>query len=270
MGLPTRTPTTINGGRPTWSQLTQDGINIQDNFIRANSLDFVPNRPTSDTIGEFTITTNTQGADAAGGASQVKLVTPSGENEFHGTLYAFNRNSAFGANSWFNNNTIDRNTGQTIPRSFLNRNQFGGNIGGPVLASKKVFGPLGGWNDNKDKLFFFFTYEGFRQRQQATKNNVIPTNEQLVDGAFRYVRTSDQSVQQVNVLSLLPGLVLDPAVRSQLLAGMPSSSLVNNFDVGNSSATRLLNTAGYRFPAKRFQRSEPVWFPLRFPSDTEP
>jgi hypothetical protein len=46
--LPTRTNTTINGGRPTWTQLTQDGINIQDNFIRTNSLDFVPNHPTSD------------------------------------------------------------------------------------------------------------------------------------------------------------------------------------------------------------------------------
>lgn len=247
VGLPTRANTTINGGRPTWTQLTQDGINIQDNFIRTNSLDFVPNRPTSDTIGEFTITTNTQGADAAGGSSQVKLVTPSGSSDFHGTLYEFNRNSALGANTWFNNATVDQRTGETIPKPFLNRNQFGGNISGPVLAPKKIFGPLGGWNDNKDKLFFFFTYEGFRQRTQVTKNNAIPAFDDVVDGVFRYVRPSDGSVQTVNVMNLIPGLALDPRVRSQLLAGLPPSSLVNNFDVGNSNATRRLNTAGYRF-----------------------
>lgn len=247
IGLPTRQTTTINGGRPTWTQLTQDGINIQDNFIRTNSLDFVPNRPTSDTIGEFTITTNTQGADAAGGASQVKLITPSGSNQFHGSLYEFNRNSALSANSWFNNSTVDRTTGKTIPRPFLNRNQFGGNISGPVLVPKKVFGPIGGWNDKKDKLFFFFSYEGFRQRTQTTQNNTIPANDDFLNGVFRYVRPSDNTVQAINVINVRPGLTLDPKVKSLILGNVPSASLVNNFDVGNSTSARLLNTAGYRF-----------------------
>jgi hypothetical protein len=253
VGLPTRTNTTINGGRPTWTQLTQDGVNIQDNFIRTNSLDFVPNRPTSDTIGEFTITTNTQGADASGGASQVKLTTPAGTNEFHGTLYEFNRNSALGANTWFNNATVDRLTGRTVARPFLNRNQFGGNLGGPIWLRKKFFGPLG-WEESKEKLFFFFSYEGFRQRTQATQNNVIPAFNDLLSGNFRYVRPGDatNAVQMVNVLAGntatgRPALTLDPAVQRLLLGRFPSASLVNNFDVGNSSAARLLNTAGFRF-----------------------
>jgi hypothetical protein len=84
-GIAGRQSTAINGGRPTWTQTTQDGINIQDNFIRTNSLDFVPNRPTSDIVGEFTIVTNTQGVDSAGGASQVRMITPSGTNELHGS-----------------------------------------------------------------------------------------------------------------------------------------------------------------------------------------
>jgi hypothetical protein len=246
VGLPTRTNTTINGGRPTWTQLTQDGINIQDNFIRTNSLDFVPNRPTSDTIGEFTITTNTQGADSAGGASQVKLVTPAGSNEYHGSLYEFNRNSAFGANSWFNNATVDTRTGRTLPRPYLNRNQFGGNLGGPVWLNKKVFGPLG-WDESKEKLFFFFSYEGFRQRTQVTRNLTIPAQSDFLSGVFRYVRPSDGTTQAVNILSVRPGVTLDPRVKSLILDKVSSSSLVNNFDTGNSSATRLLNTAGYRF-----------------------
>lgn len=134
-GIANRTTTAINGGRPSWTQVTQDGINIQDNFIRTNSLDFVPNRPTADTIGEFTITTTNQGADSAGGSSQVKLITPSGTNDWHGTVYEFNRNSALSANSWFNNAARPN----PVARPFLNRNQFGGNVSGPVFKNKLFF-----------------------------------------------------------------------------------------------------------------------------------
>ena len=90
-GIVNRTATAINGGRPTWTQVTLDGINIQDNFIRTNALNFSPNRPTSDIVGEMTITTAVPGADAAGGATAVRLVTPSGTNRFRGNLFGFNR-----------------------------------------------------------------------------------------------------------------------------------------------------------------------------------
>ena len=60
-GITNRSNTAINGGRPTWTQVTLDGINIQDNFIRTNSLDFLPNRPTSDNVAEFAITTSVLG-----------------------------------------------------------------------------------------------------------------------------------------------------------------------------------------------------------------
>ena len=62
-GVVARVNTGINGGRATWTQVTQDGINIQDNFIRTNSLDFLPNRPTSDNVAEFTVTSSVAGAD---------------------------------------------------------------------------------------------------------------------------------------------------------------------------------------------------------------
>ena len=226
-GITNRTTTAINGGRPTWTQVTQDGINIQDNFIRTNSLDFVPNRPTADTIGEFTITTTNQGADSAGGSSQVKLITPSGTNQFHGTLYEFNRNSALAANSWFNNASRPRE----VPRPFLNRNQFGGNLSGPVF---------------KNKLFFFGSYEGFRQSTATTQNNTIPVNDNFLNGEFRYIRPTDNSIQSVNVLQLV-NLSVDSRIKSIILDQTPRAASVNNFDVGNSSTGRLLNTAGYRF-----------------------
>jgi hypothetical protein len=213
-GIPTRTETAINGGRPTWTQVTQDGINIQDNFIRANALDFVTTRPTSDTVGEFTIVTNTQGADAAGGSSQVKLITPSGGNEFHGSVFEYNRNHKLSANEWFNNSS-------GVERPYLNRNQFGARLSGPIL---------------KDKLFFYGYYEGFRQSEEDTQNITIPRNADYASGVFRY---GDN--RSVNVLQLA-GVPLDSRVQSFLLSRLAPASSVNNGDIGDG-----LNTGGFRF-----------------------
>ena len=221
-GISNRANTTINGGRPTWTQVTLDGINIQDNFIRTNSLDFLPNRPTSDNVAEFSITTSVSGADSAGGATSVRMVTPSGTNRFTGSLYEFNRDSKFAANSFFNNSS-------NTPKPELSRHQFGGRVGGPI---------------QRDKLFFFFNYEGFRQEQGPSQNLTIPANADFYDGVFRYVDLSG-NVQAVNVLQLA-GLSVDPVVRANILNRLAPPSAVNNFDAGNSTAARLLNTAGYR------------------------
>ncbi|MDQ3418879.1 MAG: TonB-dependent receptor, partial [Acidobacteriota bacterium] len=225
VGIPNRANTTINGGRPTWTQVTLDGINIQDNFIRTNSLDFLPNRPTSDNVAEFSITTSVSGADSAGGATSVRMVTPSGTNRFTGSVFEFNRDSKFAANSFFNNAAKP-----SVPKPELSRHQFGGRVGGPVM---------------RDKLFFFFNYEGFRQTTQLAQNLTIPANADFYNGVFRYVDLGG-NVQSVNVLQL-SGLPVDPSLRTDVLSRIPAPSNVNNFDAGNSTAARNLNTAGYRF-----------------------
>jgi TonB dependent receptor-like, beta-barrel len=219
-----RTNTGINGGRPTWTTVTLDEINIQDNFIRVNSLDFLPNRPTSDNVAEFTITSSVSGADTAGGATSVRMVTPSGSNRFTGSAFEFNRDARFSANSFFNN-------ASNVAKPDLSRHQFGGRFGGPV---------------KRDKIFFFGYYEGFRQTTQTSQNLTIPANPDLLDGMFRYLGTTDNVVHAVNVMQLA-GLPLDAKLRSDFLSKIPGSSNVNNFDTGNSTATRVLNTAGYRF-----------------------
>ncbi len=95
--------TTINGQRPSFTNITRDGINVQDNFIRTNAVDFIPDRPNVDDTGEFTIVTQNAGAESGYGASQVQLVTPRGSNDFHGAAYIYNRASHFAANNFFNN-----------------------------------------------------------------------------------------------------------------------------------------------------------------------
>lgn len=219
-----RMNTGVNGGRPSWTQVTQDGINIQDNFIRTNSVDFLPNRPTSDNVSEFTITSSVQGAEAAGGASAVRMITPSGTNTFRGSVFESNRDSKLSANSFFNN-------ASNTPKPPLRRNQPGGRLGGPIL---------------KNKMFFFGYYEGFRQTSGGAQNNVIPAHDDWYQGVFRYVAPGESQVRTVNILQLT-GQSVDAAYNAAVLSKLPRPSSVNNFDKGDSRADRVLNLAANRY-----------------------
>ena len=225
VAIPNRANTVINGGRPTWTQVTLDGINIQDNMIRVNGLDFLPNRPNSDNVAEFSITTSVSGAETAGGATTVRMITPQGTNKFTGSVFEFNRNNKFSANTFFNNATVP-----PVPKPELNRNQYGGRIGGPIV---------------RNKLFFFANYEAWRQSQQVAQNITIPAHSDFYQGVFRYV-AADGTVRSANVLQLA-GLSVDQKLQAEQLSKIAGPENVNNRDVGNSTTANLLNTAGYRF-----------------------
>lgn len=215
-----RTNTVISGNRTSYTSISLDGVNIQDNFIRSNSTDFVPVRPTTETVAEFTITTLNQGSEAGFGSNQVDLVTPSGSNDFHGSVYLFHRNSAAGANTFFNNRS-------GAPREFLIRNQFGVTASGPAI---------------KDRLLFFFNYEGQRIRQSDSQNTTVPTTD-IRNGIFTYNDTTDGTRRQVNILDLA-GVPMDPFIGS-FLALVPNT--INNFEAGDSEPDVLRNSAGFRF-----------------------
>src|SRR5262245_31279190 len=135
--------TSINGLRTSFTNITRDGLNVQDGFIRSNATDFSPNRLSVDNTSEFTITTSNSGADQNGGA-QIRNVTPRGGKDFHGGLFEYNRNTAYAANDYFSNRS-------GIPISFLNRNNFGGNLLGPMPLP--IIGK-GGPRFLKDKAYF--------------------------------------------------------------------------------------------------------------------
>ena len=145
------TDTVIGGQRSSYSNLTLDGINIQDNFIRENGLDFSPNQPFSSQAQEFTVINQNAGVDNGGGSSQVSIITPKGTNTWHGQGFWNYRTNAWAANDWFND-------ASGIPNPNLLRNQGGGNLGGPIL---------------KDKLFIYGWYELLRLRQQAVNNTTV-------------------------------------------------------------------------------------------------
>jgi hypothetical protein len=233
--------TTINGQRTSFTNITRDGVNVQDNFIRSNATDFVPDRPNVDDVGEFTIVTQNAGAELGYGSAQIQLVTPRGSNQFHGAGYIYNRNSEFAANSFFNNAVVATPTNPSggIPRPYLNRNQFGGRIGGPII---------------KDKIFFFGAYEGFRLRQSTSSLRTILTPAAR-QGVFSYLDNTSAAAggpirRTVNVLSL-SGLSADPLIASRILAGVPTSG-------NDTGAGDQFNTTGFRLSRLQNQDREAI------------
>src|SRR5438270_3056676 len=102
-------------------------------------------------------------ADAAyghSGGGTVNIITRSGANQFHGTLYEFNQNSAFNATPFFTNKA-----GAKKPVSRFN--QYGGSFSGPIRVPKLI--------DGRNKVFFMFAYEGVRDALPAPTTNTMPT-----------------------------------------------------------------------------------------------
>ena len=232
-----RGTTTIDGQRSSFVNVTLDGINIQDNFIRSNDLDFLPNLLLLDQVSEVTVSSSNADASAWGGSSQVNFVTPQGTNNFHGAVYWSNRNSKLAANSYFNNQA-------GVANPHLNQNQIGGRLAGPVL---------------KNKLFFYFNYEAYRQKQQTPENYTVLTPNAR-NGIF-----TESNGTQVNLLNLMG--VQQNTVTQGLLAKVPTA--FNNFSKGDSNGSLLRNTAGYQFNARDNRTRDNVTMRLDYTLSTK-
>ena len=221
--------TSINGLRSSFSSVTLDGINVQDNFIRTNDLDYPPMRTTIDQIAEITVATANSGATIGGGASQVVMSTKSGSNAFHGSVYWYNRNKALSANDWFNNQA-----GVAKPK--LDLNQPGAALGGRII---------------RDKLFFYGNYEAYRMKQQTSKLNTTLTDS-AKNGIFTYQVGS--ALQSANLLNLR-SFTVDPTIKS-MIGMLPSP---NATGIGDG-----LNTSGYRFNARSNENRDQVVYKMDY------
>jgi hypothetical protein len=142
----------VAGARPDQNNVLLDGVDVNDS-AGANGFNAVIPIPL-DSVQEFNTTVAGLGAQQgsyAGG--QVSIITKSGSNQFHGTAYEYNRNTYTSADSWFSNRA-------GVPRSALVRNQYGVSIGGPI---------------KKNKLFFFYNWEGRKDRSATAENRSVPS-----------------------------------------------------------------------------------------------
>ncbi len=168
-----------NGARAVNNAIYQDGVDITNSEFgasgNANAEQFGIGQGTDlsvsvDAIQEFrVISLNPTAEFGKNSGLQIEIITKSGTNDFHGSLYEFHRNDVLNANRFFNNL-------QGIEREKLLRNQYGGSVGGPIL--------LPGYN-GRNKTFFFFNWEGFKERRGESVERTVLTQEAR-SGVFRY------------------------------------------------------------------------------------
>ncbi|MBV9438286.1 MAG: carboxypeptidase regulatory-like domain-containing protein, partial [Acidobacteria bacterium] len=226
----------VAGGRMDQSNVTLDGVDINDAQKSQAGPDTLgtttPPSPiagpvlriNSEAIEEFRVATVS--SDSSGGRSsgaQIQLVTKSGTNKFRGSLFEFNRNTIFTANDWFNNHN-------GLPRPALNRNTFGGAIGGPI---------------KKDKLFFFYNYEGRRDASQSAVPAATVPLPSLAQGNVKFLDSNGQLQQltAADIKNIFPDTGgISPAALTGLTQGTKYTA--NSTQVGDG-----LNTSGFVFNA---------------------
>jgi hypothetical protein len=179
-----------------------DGIEVRNAWYGAIGI-----LPSIDNIQEFKIEQTGSSAAFGNGGTFVNIVTKSGTNQFHGSVFEFIRNNAFDARNWFDQG----------PAPAFHQNQFGGSVGGPI---------------KKNKMFFFANYEGFREVQPTTVYSKVPTAQQ-VQGNFSSVTRQlyNPSTGQPYIGNQIPSTDFSPAAL-KMLAYFPAPN--GNFPGGNN------------------------------------
>src|SRR5712675_1760794 len=226
----------VNGARSDQSNVTLDNVDVND---QSNGYAFTSVLPvTQDSVQEFRVTTTNYGADQGqGSGAQVALVTKSGTNAYHGSLYEYLRNTVTSANDYLVKQS-ELNIGDPNKPLQLNRNIFGVSVGGPV---------------QKDRLFFFANYEGTREREQQRAERVIPTPS-LCQGVFQYANVNGGTTvfNPTDLANLDPrGFGIDPAMLDLTnhtgyldQTFCTGKTVTNDFSAGDG-----LNYAGFVFRA---------------------
>jgi len=176
----------VNGERSDQNNISLDGISNNNEFAGYAFTGILPTTPFS--VEEFRVTTSNYGvSEGRSSGAQISLVTKGGTNKFHGALYEFNRNGVGEANDFFLK-------GSQVSSGLPNRptqlvwNNYGGAIGGPI------------W---KNRLFFFFNYEGHRQNVGTSVERSIPSP-MLRDGIIQYQCATPSACPGMSVTLSLP------------------------------------------------------------------
>jgi hypothetical protein len=187
---------TISGARPQQNNYRLDGVSIND-YANGGPGSVIGGNLGVDAIQEFSVLTSNYSSEygkTSGGV--VNAITRSGTNQLHGGAYEFLRNSALDARNFFDASTIPA----------FKRNQFGGDVGGPIF---------------KNRTFFFADYEGIRQAKGITQVDNVPT----LDARNGLIHDSNGNP--------IPQFTVDPAAQKYLaLYPLPNGGPTKNPDLG--------------------------------------
>jgi hypothetical protein len=220
----------VAGGRQDQANITLDGVDVNDqqtglNIDQDEAFTSVL-RVTPDSIEEFRVTTlNPDATKGRSAGAQVSLITKSGSNQFRGNLFEYHRNTLTTANDWFNN-------AAGIERPKLIRNLFGGSLGGPIV---------------KDRLFFFYNYEGMREAKDTGITQVVPLAS-LGQGSIRFLDSDDVlrtlTLADINGLTSEGDAVVDVNPLALQVFADAAARYPSNIGGGDG-----FNTGGFRFNA---------------------
>jgi len=183
-------------------------------------------KPSIDSLQEFKIETSNYSAEFGKGAgAQINVVTKSGTNAFHGTLWEFNRNNKLQARNLFDRNSVAFPCDESDPNirtrkacaPQYNQNQFGGNLGGPII---------------KNKTFFFVNQEEFRQRRGGSTITQVLTPAQRAGDFSQYLRGGTTAPDALG-RTFSRGQLFDPRTSRQVTAANGQLQWVRDPYIGN-------------------------------------
>ncbi len=234
----------VHGARDRAWNYTLDGVDSNETSFGGSNLS--PTRTNPDSLAEFrVITSNATAEYGRNSGAQVAMVTRSGGNEVHGSLFELYRTPRLNANEW------ESNLNNLGKKQYV-QHIFGGSVGGPII---------------RNKTFFFVNIQALRALQTAQVDRVVLTADAR-RGIFRYVKGGRNRPYGVSGASIdangnplaglnigtynmgtsdPQGLGLDKAIQASL-SSMP---LPNNWAYGSGDG---LNTAGYTFVAPEWER----------------
>ena len=235
----------INGQSNRSNTFTLDGVYNNGNYGGTYAL-----APNIDALSEFKVQSQSDQAEFGGVTGGViNVVTKSGGNEYHGSAYEFLRNDALDSRGFF-----------TARKPSLRQNQFGATLGGPV---------------RKEKTFFFFSYEGYRQVNPTSALTNVPTPQQLsgdFSGPSRQIfnpfstrvdpANNSRFLRDPFPGNIIPAALLNPSTQEWAKAVIPApiNTGFSNFNMRNNDPQRApFNQYSIRGD-HRLTKADSVWF----------
>ncbi len=234
----------VGGGQGFDWNVSVDGLSVEIGF--RNHPGYM-NRltPALDAVEEFRIDTaafKAEESHASGG--MITLITKSGTNEFHGSLFDYYQSQRLDANTWLNNKNGAK-------KAIYHRNDFGGNAGGPILLPKLYNG--------KNRTYFHFSYEGYRQPATAGVGELTVATAAMKAGDFSNWKKSNGTLipiyDPVTTMSnpaggftravfagnLIPASRISPIARN-IMKYMPDPNVTNALQLYGSEVRNLKTT----------------------------
>jgi hypothetical protein len=225
----------VHGNRSLQNNFLLDGVDNNSISTNVQELSAQVSRPSIDAIEEFKVVTSPYSAEyGRSPGAAISVTTKSGTNAFHGAVYDYYRDERFDSNSYFNEDFRTERGLAALPKFANDQNQFGANLGGPII---------------KDKAFFFADYERTRITRGVTRITNIPTLQNR-QGIFSST-IRDPLTGQPFPGNVIPAGRIDPVARAIFdLLPEPNTPGANNYTrpdaVITDDADRLLGRVDVR------------------------